>query len=189
MLLTAKRTGVVVSKSRALIPVLTGIAGVGMIGTLAYAFKRWAQRADRLRAPHAPVEPASSAGRAVRESMVVPRSSVPEPVMVVLDLDGVFRGESELEAEPVEATVQCDVKLPSPNSADDGEPPEADALGAYWLSRATQSERSLSEGDLDIDLDNVAEFRDEDAPDEDEYGTDQVLERALLAAGGSWPRG
>jgi hypothetical protein len=57
------------------------------------------------------------------------------------------------------------------------------------LSRATQSERSLSEGDLDIDLDNVADFRDEDAPDEDEYGHDQVLERALLAAGGSWPRG
>ncbi|HEX3851901.1 MAG TPA: hypothetical protein VHW01_13100 [Polyangiaceae bacterium] len=177
------------SKSRALIPVLAGIAGIGMVGTLAYALRRRAQRADQVCAPQAQVERASSPGRSVRESMVVPRSSVPEPVTVVLDLDGVFRGESELEAELAEATVQCDVKLPSPISADDGEPPEADALGAYWLSRATQSERSLSEGDLDIDLDNVADFRDEDAPDEDEYGHDQVLERALLAAGGSWPRG
>ncbi len=176
------------SKSRALIPALVGIAGVGVVGTLAYAFTRRAARAA-----YAQAAPASSPRPTLRESMVVPRSSVPEPLTVVLDLDGVFRGEAELEpaeaTEATEATVQCDVKLPRPASADDGEPPEADGLGRHWLSRATQAERSLSEGDLDIDLDNVADFRDEDAEnDEDEYGRDEDLEPPLVAAVG-WRRG
>ncbi|HEY5372869.1 MAG TPA: hypothetical protein VIK01_04250, partial [Polyangiaceae bacterium] len=138
--------------------VLAGIAGLGVVGTVTYAFTRRTRRA----APAAYVQaaPASLARPAVRESMVVSRSIVREPLTVVLDLDGVFRGEAELE--PAEATVQCDVKLPPPASAD-GEPPEADSAGCYWLSRATQSGRSLSKGDLDIDLDNVADFRDEGA--------------------------
>jgi len=178
-------TGAAVSKSRALIPVLAGIAGVGVVATLAYAFARRAQRAAGVTSVLA--APAWSARPAVRESMVVPRGGAPEPLTVVLDLDGVFRGEAELE--PAEATVQCDLKLPPPASADDSEPPEADSLGCGWLSRATQSERSLSEGDLDIDLDNVADFRDEDAQDdEDEYGRDEALEPRLVAAVG-WRRG
>ena len=178
------------SKSRALMPVLVGIAGVTAVGSLAYAFRRRAQRAARARARHAGAAPASSRRPALRESMVVPRSPVPDPVTVVLDLDGVFRGEAELELEPeaAEATVQCDVRLPSPTSADDGEPPEADELGDYWLSRATQSERSLCEGDLDIDLNNVADFREEAEEDDDEYAYDDELEPGLVAASG-WPRG
>lgn len=172
------------SKSRAVIPVLASIAGAGAIGTLAYAFARLAKRAAQAPVTHAAAVPASSPRPAMRESMVVARSSVPEPLTVVLDLDGVFRGEAALG--PAEATVHCDVRLPSPASADDGEPPQADELGGYWLSRATQSERSLRGGDLDIDLDNAADFRHDQ--DEDDYGYDEELDPGLVAAGG-WPRG
>jgi len=87
--------------------------------------------------------------------------------------------------------VQCDVKLPSPAGADDGEPPEADSLGSHWLSRATPSERSLSEGDLDLDLDldNPADVRDDGAQDDEvAYGHDQERKPGLVAAAG-WRRG
>jgi len=151
-----KRTGAVVSKSRALIRVLAGIAGAGAIGALAYAVTRRGQPGAPAHLAPTEAMPASPSPLSLRESMVVARSSMPEPVTVVLDSDGVFRGEAELEA--TEPTVQCDLKLPLPASAEDGEPPQADELGGYWLRRAMQSERSLSEGDLDIDLDNLADF-------------------------------
>jgi hypothetical protein len=59
--------------------------------------------------------------------------------------------------------VQVAAKPPPPTGADDAEVLEPDAIGADWLSRATQSERSASEADLEADLDNIAAV---DAPPE-----------------------
>jgi hypothetical protein len=95
--------------------------------------------------------------------MVVPRGSVPDPLEVDLDLDGVFYAP---DVEPEEATVQCDVKVPPLASADDAEPPGPDDLGNFWLSRATQSEHSFSEAELEVDLDNVADISGEGANDD-----------------------
>ena len=160
------------SKSSVVIPVLAGIVGVGAIGILAYAFARRPQRATLALVTHAGGAPTSSPRPALRESIVVPRSPVSNRVL-----------RSEAELESAEATVRCNARLPPPASADDGEPPQADELGGYGLSRATQSERRLCEGDLDIDLDDVADPRDDE--DEDERDNDEGLDPRVVAARGS----
>ena len=80
--------------------------------------------------------------------------------------------------------------MPPLASADDAEPPSPDELGAFWLSRATQSERSFSEGDLDIDLENVADVREVTEPDEYEYDDEELTSPDRGAArlvGGTTP--
>jgi hypothetical protein len=158
-----------VSKRKTLIPVLAGIAGVAAVGTLAYVLTRRAEGgpARNAREGREGAEPASTRSPELRESMVVPRSAVPDPLEVDLDLDGIFRAAAESELD--EATVRCDVKVPPLAGADDAEPPGPDDLGGYWLSRATQSERSFSESELQVDLENVADLRDDAEPDEYEY--------------------
>jgi len=163
-----RELGAAVSQSRALVPVLVGIAGVTAVGSLAY-FRRRAERGIQARAAHAEPVPASSPRPVqrespdLRESMVVPRSPVPDPLTVVLDLDGVLRAETELEPEP---TVRSSVARSAPASA-------------------PQSERSRCEGDLDIDLCNVADLRQEQ--DEDAFGYGEGLDPDIVAAGG-WRR-
>jgi hypothetical protein len=61
--------------------------------------------------------------------------------------------------------------VPALAGADDAEPPAPEDLGAYWLTRATDSERSRDESDLELEVeglpspDLVAEL-DEPADDE-----------------------
>ena len=169
--------------SRPLITVLASFAGATAVGTLSYLFTRRARGAARAGDAGAEPSVASAPVAEARESMVVSRSSVADPLTVVLDLDGIFRGEAELET--AELTAQCDVKRPPPVGADDGEPPEADRLGALWLARATESERSLSEADLEIDLDNVPDFHDEAEQVEDDEAYHDEYE---LTAASGWPR-
>ena len=138
---------------------LLGGLGVAAVGSFAYAIARSVRRPAPLR-----VAPDSARSAELRDSMVVPRGSVPDPLEVDLDLDGVFYAP---DLEPEEATVQCDVKVPPFASADDAEPPGADDLGNFWLSRATQSEHSFSESELEVDLNNVADISDEGANDDD----------------------
>jgi len=174
-----EKRGDSVSKNRALVPVLAG-SGAAAVGVVVYALSNRRQKGAALAAePEAAVsEPEAPAP--LRESMVVPRAHVPDPLEVDLDLDGIFRGIDDLESEREEPTVRADVKVPALAGADDVEPPSADELGAYWLSRATQSERSLNEGDLEIDLDNVADLRDEAEP-EDGEPEDEEQAFALVA--------
>jgi hypothetical protein len=172
-----------VSNNRALVPVLAGL-GAAAVGVVVYALSNRRQKgAAAVSEPEAVVsEPEVPAP--LRESMVVPRAHVPDPLEVDLDLDGIFRGIDDLEGEREEPTVRADVKVPALAGADDAEPPGADELGAYWLSRATQSERSLNEGDLEIDLDNVADLRDEAEPEdapEDAEPEDEEQAFALVA--------
>jgi hypothetical protein len=155
-----------VSKRNTLIPVVAGMAGVAIVGTLAYALSRRALGVARSAVPSADARPAS-APHELRESMVVPRRAVPDPLELDLDLDGVFRAPAEDES--AEATVHCDVKVPPLASADDAEPASPDDLGAYWLTRATQSERSFSESELVVDLENIADPSDDAEQDEYEY--------------------
>ena len=129
------------SKRNTLIPVVAGIAGVAVMGTLAYALSRRAQNAGAPRTARENVQPAPSALPPLRESMVVPRKAVPDP----LEIDLILTAYSGRPADTEEATVQCDVRVPPLSSADDAEPAGPDDLGSYWLSRATQSERSFSE--------------------------------------------
>ena len=152
------------SKRNTLISVVAGMAGVAIVGTLAYAFSRRAQSVARVASADA--QPASSPPR-LRESMVVPRRAVPDPLEIDLDLDGVFRAPEEDES--AEATVQCDVKVPPLAGADDAEPASPDDLGAYWLTRATQSEHSFSESELVVDLENIADPSEDAGQDEYEY--------------------
>jgi hypothetical protein len=164
-----------VSKRNILIPVVAGIASTAALGTLAYVLTRLAQSGIAPRSARADAQRESLGLREqpeLRESMVVARSAVPDPLEVDLDLDGVFRSPAEIDLD--EATARGDVKVPPLASADDAEPSSPDALGAYWLSRATQSEHSFSEGDLDIDLENVADVRDGTEPDEYEHDDEEL---------------
>jgi hypothetical protein len=142
--------------------VLLGGLGVAAVGSLAYVLTRRARSAPGSdAAPEA--APDTPRVAELRESQVVPRGSVPDPLEVDLGLDGVFRFDADVGEE---ATVQCDTKVPPFASADDAEPPGADDLGNFWLSRATQAEHSFSEAELQVDLENVADISDEGANDD-----------------------
>ena len=52
-------------------------------------------------------------------------------------------------------TVQFLMKAPTLVGSDDGDALDPDDLGADWLARAAQSERSLGESDLDVALDDI----------------------------------
>jgi hypothetical protein len=77
--------------------------------------------------------------------------------------------------------VQADVKVPALASADDAEPPGPDDLGSYYLSRATQSERSLTELDLEPDVENLADLREQAADELEPEEEDEAEERELAA--------
>ena len=101
------------------------------------------------------------------------RGSMPDALDVALNLDGIFDGDAEHDAE---LTARPDQHLPRPFGADDADAPGPDDLGAAWLAQATQSERSLREADLTPELDNldvlslaaVDEERDDADPEADE---------------------
>ena len=168
------------SKNRALVPVLAGL-GAAAVGVVVYALSNRRQKGAALVSEPETVASEPEMPARLRESMVVPRAQVPDPLEVDLDLDGIFRGIDDLEGEHEEPTVRADVKVPALAGADDAEPPSADELGAYWLSRATQSERSLNEGDLELDLDNVPELRDEADPEDVEPEDHEEQAFALVA--------
>jgi hypothetical protein len=151
------------------LPVLGGITGVVALGAVAYAAQRRARAAARL----ALTDQAPPTSLNLRESMVVPRGGAFDTLEARLDLAGVFSGEADDEtgqlgglSESHEPTAQCDVKVPPLTSANDEEPPGADDLGAYWLSRATESERSTNESDLELELDNIADLQEAAEADE-----------------------
>ncbi len=140
---------------------VTILAGAAAVGALAYVYTRRARSgAGRGPANEAPV-PASG----LRDSEVVP-SRAAESELEALDLDGVFEGE--LDGSATELTVQSATRAPPLSGADDGEPPNPDELGAYWLSRAAESEHSPTEGELVLDFDElvIADPGDSDEIDE-----------------------
>jgi hypothetical protein len=137
-----------VSRSKVWVPVLAGAAAVG---ALAYAFTR-RTRAGSSVLPSA----ANDAQLPLRDSMVVSRGEALGP-LGELDLDGVFDGDSDeslgLDEGP---TAQSIPRVPALASADDAEAPSPDDLGAFWLQRAAQSEHSLSESELMVDIDELS---------------------------------
>lgn len=188
---TQAREESVVRNNRALMPVLAGL-GAAAVGVVVYAF-------SGRRPSSAPLAGALEE-LPERASGVVPRDEGPRAEVVDLrtagalptigDLPMVGAGV-ELDAnEPLsgdflvedgleELTVQPDVKVPALASADDAEPPSPDDLGSFWLSGATQSERSLTEQDLQPDIEALADLRElEDEPDLDE---DEAQDQALAA--------
>ena len=79
------------------------------------------------------------------------RGSMPDPLDVAMNLDGIFDGDSDSDA----LTARPDQHLPHPLSADDEDAHGPDDLGPAWLAQATQSERSLREADLTPELDEL----------------------------------
>ncbi|MEO8904487.1 MAG: hypothetical protein ABI488_19105 [Polyangiaceae bacterium] len=150
------------AKSSVLIPVLAGAAALGAV---AYAFSRPSRRSPATisRSRFAEPDPRHS----VRVARDVPGTEY-------LDLDGIFDANPEDALE--HATVHADTRAPLLASADDAEPPSPEDLGAYWLSRATDSERSRDESDLELEIEAVADptdSMDADARgDDDDEGDD-----------------
>ena len=126
--------------SRVLVPVLASAA----LGAVVYALTRPNKRRV------APASNAPAADPELRESMVAPSGTAE---LLGLDLDGVFDANPDDALQ--HATVHADTRVPPLASADDAEPPAPEDLGAYWLSRATDSERSLDESDLELGLDGL----------------------------------
>ena len=154
------------SKSRVLIPMLAGVAALGAV---AYAISRPSKRVQASNPSSSAAEPAP------RESLRVPRGDVPRTADFDLDLDGIFDADPEDALE--HATVHADTRIPGLASADDAEPPSPEDLGAYWLSRATDSERSRDESDLELELDGLADpaaGADSDEVDDDDDETPDV---------------
>ena len=157
------------SRSTLLIPVLAGAATLGVV---AYALSRPSRRL------HAS-QPSSVAQPSVRESGMAPRRESTESEALDLDLDGIFDANPEDALEY--ATVRADTRVPALTSADDAEPSSPEDLGAYWLSRATDSERSRDESDLELDLDGLADPGDsaederEEEPDAEALAANDTL--------------
>ncbi len=149
------------SKSKVLIPVLAGAAALGAV---AYALSRPTRRVAAAAPSPAAEQPA------LRESMVVPRATLTTDSLD-LDLDGIFDSNPEDALEYT--TVHADTRVPALASADDAEPPSPEDLGAYWLSRATDSERSRDESDLELELDGLA--IPDDSADIEEQEDDDAL--------------
>jgi hypothetical protein len=99
-----------VSKRNILIPVVAGIAGVTAVGTFAYVLTRLVHSGIGPRSVHADAQQEPPRLPELRESMVVARNTVPDPLEVDLDIDGIFRSPAESDSD--EATVRGDVKLP-----------------------------------------------------------------------------
>ena len=124
------------AKSKVILSALAASAGVA---ALAYAVSRRARRLRHAQAFHqtAAAEPA----RDLTQSGALPRS---------------FESVSADENEPPEPTAQISARPPAPIGADDVEGLDPEEIGADWLARATQSERSASESDLELELENLA---------------------------------
>jgi len=143
-------------------PVFIGAAAAG---ALAYAFSRQSKRALTTASSSAGAEPA------LRESWRVLRAAGRAEALA-LDLDGVFDANSEDALDFV--TVHGDTHVPALASADDAEPPAPEDLGTYWLTRATDSERSRDESDLEVEIeglptpDDVAESDEQEEREEGE---------------------
>ncbi len=137
-------------QSRVLIPVLASAAALGAV---AYALSRPSKRL------HAS-QPSSVA-------LVAPRAEGFGSEAFDLDLDGIFDANPEDALEY--ATVRADTRVPALTSGDDAEPPSPEDLGAYWLTRATDSERSRDESDLELDLDDLDGLADPGDSAEDEH--------------------
>jgi hypothetical protein len=137
-----------VSRSKVWVPVLAGAAAVG---ALAYAYTRRTRSGSS-----AFSSAANDVQSTLRDSMVVPRGEALGP-LAELDLDGVFEGDSDEPLAPtVSPTAQSVPRVPALSSADDAEAPSPDDLGTFWLQRAAQSEHSLSESELMIDIDELS---------------------------------
>jgi hypothetical protein len=139
--------------------------GAAAAGALAYAFSRQSKLALASGSRSVGAEPA------LRERRRVLRA-VGTAEALALDLDGVFDANSEDALDFV--TVHGDTHVSALASADDAEPPAPEDLGAYWLTRATDSERSRDESDLEVDIDGlrspdeVAEFDEQEEREEGE---------------------
>ncbi|MEO7036758.1 MAG: hypothetical protein ABI548_22600 [Polyangiaceae bacterium] len=158
------------SKSSVLIPVLAGAAALGAV---AYAFSRPSKRVPASTPSSGFAEPAS------RDGALVALDGAPGIEDFGLDLDGIFDANPDDALE--HATVHADTRAPVLASADDAEPPSPEDLGAYWLSRATDSERSRDESDLELEIEDLADPADsidtdasEDDGDDDNHAADET---------------
>jgi len=147
-----------VAKSKVIVSALAASAGVAV---LAYAVTRRSRRLRHAQAFHQP-ELTEPVGELAQSSSALPRS----PASV-----------SAVENEPPEPTAQISARPPAPIGADDVEALDPEEIGADWLARATQSERSASESDLELELENLAAPLEESA---DEEGADSELPPASL---------
>ena len=157
---TACALHLVVNNKTRWLGVLFGAAALsGLTYTVARrsSLKRTAESPVNKRA----VELASDARRITRdwESIGSAGPNLREPLDLALNLGGVF--DAAAYDEP-ELTARPSDHVPPPVGGDDEDAPSADDLGRNWLTQATQSERSLSELDLAVDVDNIAKPADED---------------------------
>jgi len=98
-----------VSNNRVLVPVLAGL-GAAAVGVVVYAFAPRRPGSDRPSSGGVQPTAESEGARApLRESMVVPRSTVPDPLEVDLDLDGIFRSVDAFQGQPDGLTVLEDL--------------------------------------------------------------------------------
>ncbi len=107
----------------------TAVAAASAVGLVAYAVSRRGASTE-------PVRPREAAKNAATAPVTVAAPST-----------------SEHDAE----TVAFLVKAPPISSADDAEALDPDDLGREWLAHAAQSERSASEFEVDIALEDIAD--------------------------------
>jgi hypothetical protein len=140
-----------VAKSKVIFSALAASAGVA---ALAYAVTRRSRRLRHAQAFH--------------------QTAAPEPARELAQPSALPRSIASVgtEDEPPEPTAQLSARPPAPLGADDVEALDPEEIGADWLARATQSERSASESDLELELENLAAPLDDSA---DEEGADSEL--------------
>ena len=115
------------------------------------------------------------------------RGSLPDPLDVAMNLDGIFDADADDDNSEAVLTARPDQHLPHPVSADDEDAPGPDDLGPAWLAQATQSERSLREADLTPELDEltlaIANLEDADGAqlgaDDDDDDDDARIEAGV----------
>jgi len=135
--------------------IFSALAAGASVAVLAYAVTR---RSRRLR--HAQAFHQTDLAEPVGD---LEQTGAPRPLASVSAQD---------EIEPPEPTAQVSARPPALVGADDVEALDPEEIGADWLARATQSERSASESDLELELENLAAPLDEDTEEE---GVDSEL--------------
>jgi len=130
-----------------------------------------------------PLQPLASQARSSSKLTRTPRmqrtrASTPDALDIAMSLDGIFDGQSEDGRAP---TVRPHVRVPAPFGGDDEEAPGADDLGLAWLMQATQTENSLTESDLTLEIENMALSEDPDSEVEAEGQDEHEDFRRTLA--------
>lgn len=151
----------------------TLVAGAAALAGLTYGFGRLALRPRSLgasssaqRAPLTELKAEASTPEAWERALVA-QSAPSDALDLALDLDGIFAASADTSG----VTARSSDRVPPPSSGDDGDPPSPDSLGRAWLSQATQSERSFTETDLSLSVEDLAAPEDSMAAFDDEDRT------------------